>query len=41
MHSYQMYHFDETYKDNGFVSSLLTQIGWTNRLLIQPKMTDK
>jgi len=31
---YRMRQFYETYKDNGFVSPLVTQISWTNHLLI-------
>ena len=31
---YRMKQFYETYKDNEFVSALLTQISWTNHLLI-------
>ena len=31
---YRMRQFYETYKDNEFVSALLTQISWTNHLLI-------
>ena len=31
---YRMRQFYETYKNNGFVSALLTQISWTNHLQI-------
>ncbi|KOA18733.1 hypothetical protein CLHOM_30170 [Clostridium homopropionicum DSM 5847] len=31
---YRMKQFYETYKDNKFVSPLVTQISWTNHLLI-------
>ena len=31
---YRMLQFYETYKDNKFVSALLTQINWTNHLQI-------
>jgi len=31
---YRMRQFYETYKDNEFVSPLVTQISWTNHLLI-------
>jgi len=34
---YRMRQFYETYKDNKFVSALLTQISWTNHLIILSK----
>ncbi len=34
---YRMKQFYETYKDNEFVSPLVTQISWTNHLLIMSK----
>lgn len=34
---YRMKQFYETYKDNEFVSSVLTQISWTNHLMILSK----
>lgn len=33
--------FDETYKDDEFVSALLTQISWTNHLMIMSKSKTK
>ena len=38
---YRMKQFYETYKDDEFVSSLLTQISWTNHLLIMSKAKTK
>lgn len=34
---YRMKQFYETYKDDGFVTPLVTQISWTNHLLIMSK----
>ena len=34
---YRMKQFYETYKDDEFVSALLTQISWTNHLVIMSK----
>jgi len=36
-----MKQFFETYRDDEFVSSLLTQISWTNHLLIMSKSKTK
>ena len=36
-----MKQFYETYKDDEFVSALLTQISWTNRLMIMSKSKTK
>lgn len=38
---YRMKQFYETYKDDEFVSALLTQISWTNHLLIMSKAKTK
>ena len=38
---YRMRQFYETYKDDEFVSALLTQISWTNHLLIMSKSKSK
>ncbi len=38
---YRMRQFYETYKDDEFVSALLTQISWTNHLLIMSKAKTK
>ncbi len=38
---YRMRQFYETYKDDEFVSALLTQISWTNHLLIMSKSKTK
>ena len=38
---YRMKQFFETYKDDEFVSALLTQISWTNHLLIMSKSKTK
>ena len=38
---YRMKQFFETYKDDEFVSALLTQISWTNHLLIMSKAKSK
>lgn len=38
---YRMRQFYETYKDDKFVSALLTQISWTNHLLIMSKSKTK
>ncbi len=38
---YRMRQFYETYRDNEFVSALLTQISWTNHLLIMSKAKSK
>ena len=38
---YRMRQFYETYKDDEFVSALLTQISWTNHLLIMSKAISK
>ncbi len=38
---YRMRQFYETYKDDEFVSALLTQISWTNHLLIMSKSRTK
>ena len=38
---YRMKQFFETYKDDEFVSALLTQITWTNHLLIMSKAKTK
>lgn len=38
---YRMRQFYETYKEDEFVSSMLTQISWTNHLLIMAKAKTK
>ena len=38
---YRMRQFYETYKDDEFVSPLVTQISWTNHLLIMSKSKSK
>ena len=38
---YRMKQFYETYKDDEFVSALLTQISWTNHLMIMSKSKTK
>lgn len=38
---YRMKQFFETYKDDEFVSALLTQISWTNHLMIMSKAKSK
>ena len=38
---YRMRQFYETYEDDKFVSALLTQISWTNHLLIMSKSKTK
>ena len=38
---YRMRQFYETYRDDEFVSALLTQISWTNHLLIMSKAKSK
>ena len=38
---YRMKQFYETYKDDEFVSALLTQISWTNHLMIMSKAKTK
>lgn len=38
---YRMKQFYETYKDDEFVSALLTQISWTNHLMIMSKAKSK
>ena len=38
---YRMRQFYETYKDDEFVSALLTQISWTNHLLLMSKSKTK
>ena len=38
---YRMKQFYETYRDDEFVSALLTQINWTNHLLIMSKSKAK